>query len=686
MKTTINADLPQRAKQRSIKKLLAIALFMGVATASQAQVGTPSDWGYNASGQIGNGSHNDSLTPFSLSALNKIVQVAHSGIASYARKSDGTVWAWGANGVGQMGSGAASADITAPVKIAALSKIGDISASPYHALAVKSDGTVWAWGRNSNGQIGNGSNTDALSPVQVSGIGKAVKVAAGAFHSLALKSDGTVWAWGYNGYGELGDNTTTSSNAPVQVVGLTNVVAISAGEVHSLALKADGTVWAWGSNQSGQFASGTVTSSSVPVQLPNLSGVTQIAAGGYHSVFLKSDGTVWAGGYNASGQVGDGTTTNTPVAHQVIGLANSAQIAAGESHTVALNADGTVWAWGLNTDGELGDGTTNSSSVPVQVQGLTNQTYIAAGFQHSLSVQALQVASKLAASSLQTQYGQPIQLTAVLKNGANGLAISQEPVNFTLDGVSIGVAITNSAGKAVIMVANPAGFDVGSHAIGASFSGDRLYLPATQASSTLTVAKANAITTAKAVSTYFGSTASLKSFLKRAFDKAAISGETVAFKLDGAVIGQAATDGVGLAALSYKVDEPLAVGDHTMSVEFGGDSHYNLSEVQSKLTILQTPTKLSGFHATASAGMTIPFKIKLTRRPDAMPLANKTIRLVIGGSQIASGVTDGTGIAKMTYPIPSNMAAGDYPVTIFFDGDANYRAESHSISVLTIRP
>ncbi|HZD60824.1 MAG TPA: RCC1 repeat-containing protein, partial [Anaerolineae bacterium] len=166
-------------------------------------------------------------------------------------------------------------------------------------------------------------------------------IAAGARHSLALKSDGTVLAWGRNDYGQLGNETTTSSSTPVQVSGLTNVTTVTAGWWHSLALELDGTVWAWGDNRYGQLGNETTTSSSKPVQVSNLSGVVAISSClGAHSLALKSDGTVWAWGGNWYGQLGDGTTTmykTTPV--QVSGLSGVVAIAAGGEHSLALKQD-----------------------------------------------------------------------------------------------------------------------------------------------------------------------------------------------------------------------------------------------------------------------------------------------------------------------------------------------------------
>jgi len=243
----------------------------------------------------------------------------------------------------------------------------------YHTLALRSDGTVWAWGQNGAGQLGDGTTTNRKTPVRVLELTDVVGV-AGSNHSLALKSDGTVWAWGYNNSGQLGDGTTTDRNTPVQVLGITGVVSIAAGTWHNLALKNDGTVWAWGYNNNGQLGDGTTTLRTTPVQVLGITGVVSIAAGSWHSLAFKNDGTVWAWGYNNYGQLGDGTTTqrNTPVQVSgltgIAGLTGVVDIAAGYFHSLALKSDGTVWAWGSNSEGLLGNGYTTNSNTPVQVR------------------------------------------------------------------------------------------------------------------------------------------------------------------------------------------------------------------------------------------------------------------------------------------------------------------------------
>ena len=193
---------------------------------------------------------------------------------------------------------------------------------------------------NATGQLGDGSYIDRSFPVTVAGLNGVRGAAGGDFHSVAVKIDGTVWAWGNNSVGQLGDGTTLRRVQPVKVVTLTGVSAIAAGYDHSLALKADGTVWAWGSNESGQLGDGTTIGRLAPIRVTGLTNVVAIAGGYSHSIALRSDGSVWAWGDNTRGQTGDGTTLPqrlTPV--QVKTLTNIVRISSNGASNLALQRD-----------------------------------------------------------------------------------------------------------------------------------------------------------------------------------------------------------------------------------------------------------------------------------------------------------------------------------------------------------
>ena len=330
----------------------------------------------------------------------KIVQTANGNGYSLALSADSTIYTWGRNEYGQLGNGVTATNSPVPVAVKTAGTpmegktITQLSAKVWYALALASDGTVYSWGFNSWGQLGNGTSgaaNNASAPVAVKTAGTPmegktiVQVAAGATHSLALATDGTIYAWGKNEYGQLGNDSTTNSPVPVAVktagtpmAGKT-IIQIHAGYEHSLALASDGTVYAWGRNNSGQLGKNDATDTHIPAAVQTLGTpmagkvIVQLAAGNSQSMALASDGTVYTWGWNQYGQLGNGTTTNSriPVAVVTTGtpLAGKtiSQIAAGNAHALAMTDDGAIYSWGWNQYGQLGNGTTTNSRIPVAV-------------------------------------------------------------------------------------------------------------------------------------------------------------------------------------------------------------------------------------------------------------------------------------------------------------------------------
>jgi alpha-tubulin suppressor-like RCC1 family protein len=280
--------------------------------------------------------------------------------------------------------------------LAAIAALSLAIASPAQATP----GFAKAWGFNSEGQLGNGTETGGLGvdhqlrdffavPVATSGVSTATALSGGSSHSLALLENGTVMAWGANGSGQLGDGNTTKSDLPVQVSGLTEVTAVSAGGNHSLALLKNGTVVAWGDNHAGQLGNGKTENSDVPVAVSGLTEVTAIAAGENHSLALLKNGTVKAWGENTTGQLGNGTELNSAVPLEVTptNLKNEVtSIAAGQSHSVALLKNGTVFDWGAGSLGQLGTGVRQQEDLPIEVFQVREVTAISAGQNHTLAL------------------------------------------------------------------------------------------------------------------------------------------------------------------------------------------------------------------------------------------------------------------------------------------------------------
>lgn len=319
-----------------------------------------------------------------LAGCPRYLHVAAGYDFSLAVRTDGTVWTWGHNGDGQLGDGTTTTR-EAPVQVRGLADVATVAAGYSHSLAVKRDGTVWAWGGSDLGQLGDGT-TGSRIPVPVPGLSDARAVTAGEHHSLVVKSDGTVWAWGLNVHGQLGNGTTANGYHPVQVAGLDGVTAIAAGGDHSLALRRDGTVLAWGMNLQGQLGDGTIADSSLPVHVAGLDGVIAIAGGENHSLALRDDGTVWAWGSNEYGGLGDGAISNRPQPALIPGLAGVTTIAASRHNSMAMKRDGTVRAWGLPYDNPE-QRAVSLLTTPEQIMGLGEVRMIAPGYYHSLAVE-----------------------------------------------------------------------------------------------------------------------------------------------------------------------------------------------------------------------------------------------------------------------------------------------------------
>ena len=310
---------------------------------------------------------------------------------SIVSTSKGLAWSWGVNSAGILGDGTITSRSSPVSVVGEFTDWCQISAGSNHSLAIRTTGTAWSWGDNSSGSLGDGTTTNQSSPVSVvGGFTDWCQISAGDTHSLAIRTNGSAWAWGSNSAGRLGDGTTTDQSSPVSVVGgFADWCQVSAGGSHSLAVRTTGSAWAWGANGAGRLGDGTTTNRSSPVSV--VGGFTdwcQVSAGDVHSLALRTNGTAWAWGSNGQGRLGDGTTIDQSSPVSVVGgFTDWCQVSAGSQHSLAVRTTGTAWAWGVNGAGQLGDLTTTSRSSPVSVVGgFTDWCQISAGRCHSLAI------------------------------------------------------------------------------------------------------------------------------------------------------------------------------------------------------------------------------------------------------------------------------------------------------------
>jgi hypothetical protein len=355
-------------------------------------------WGVNSTGELGIGGFPGVLynysSPILVGTLTNWKQITlgagNFGTNVHVIKTDGTMWAWGADDYGVLGdnSTASFGYYSSPIQVGSLTNWKQIADGGLSSSAIKTDGTLWAWGYNGYGQLGNGTTTSYSSPIQVGSLTNWKQVAKGDYFGAAIKTDGTLWSWGFNNKGQLGNGTITTYSSPIQIGSLIDWKEIYVGNNtnYVMALKTDGTLWAWGGNQYGQLGLGDTIDRSSPVQVSSLTDWKQISLGQTHAIAIKTDGTLWAWGGNQYGQLGNGNTTLYSSPIQVGSLTNWKQISGGVLHTGAIKTDGTLWTWGYNNSGQLGDGTGINKSSPVQIGRFTSWKQIACAEKVSLAI------------------------------------------------------------------------------------------------------------------------------------------------------------------------------------------------------------------------------------------------------------------------------------------------------------
>lgn len=344
-------------------------------------------WGNNASGALGqNIAYTTNVSsPTQVGALATWATISGAiGTASAADSlyqavnTSGQLYAWGDNSpYGGLGLND-TANRSSPTQVGALTNWSKVAVGDMSSYAVKTDGTIWAWGFNNYGQLGTGNSTNISSPAQLGSLTNWANVVSGGNVTLALKTDGTLWAWGRNNNGQLGQNNRTYRSSPVQVGADTTWLKISAGYQWSLAVKTDGTLWAWGRNSQGQLGQNNEIYRSSPTQVGALTNWANVFPSTYCVTAVKTDGTMWSWGAGFFGMLGQNSTSNVSSPTQIGSLTTWLKAIGGYANMYAIKTDGTLWAWGQNDAGQLGKNNTVSYSSPVQVGTATNWNIIAA--------------------------------------------------------------------------------------------------------------------------------------------------------------------------------------------------------------------------------------------------------------------------------------------------------------------
>jgi alpha-tubulin suppressor-like RCC1 family protein len=493
----MNHLTPSARRRQSGRRLATVAVLAvatigaavgaGAAPAGAAGASILEAWGYNAFGQLGNGTTTNAMTPgpVSLPPGVTVTAAAAGGEHSLAIGSDGKTYSWGQNGYGQLGNGTTTNSST-PVAVALPVGVHavKIAAGLDDSVALGSDGKVYAWGDDSFLELGDGSGVAySTTPVVVAlPTGTVVtSISAGQFHNVALASTGVVYGWGYDGYGQLGDGRRTTPATPVVASMPTGVLgtAVAAGGYHTVVAGSDGNVYAYGYNNDGQLGLGTKTLHARPsaVLLPAGVSAVSVAAGLYHSVMVGSDGKVYAWGDNSYGQLGDGTLV-TETAPVVSGLtATPTAISAGEYFTSALLPGGAIDSWGQNGFGQLGTGTTANATSPTPVHLPPNATFTGLA-SNSMSSHSLAIAvpsqatttTTLSSSVAAPTYGQTVTVTANVVGSDGGGTVAFRDGAGVLAGC--GAVVLTSTGSSFQATCSTGGLAVGSHPVTATYSGD----------------------------------------------------------------------------------------------------------------------------------------------------------------------------------------------------------------------
>jgi len=524
------------------------------------------------------------------------------------------------------------------------SGVSDVSAGNAYVLILKTDGTVWACGENTNYQLGDGTTKARFKPVQVAGLPAAVAIAAGSATSYAVTTDGSVWAWGANTWGQIGDGSLTNRKAPVKVPFFGRVRQVAATQSGAaLAVTQDGSVWTWGSNANGELGTGAFASySASPVKVASLSGV-----------------------WRAQG---------------------------GDGHFLTVDNLGYVKSWGANDAGELGDGLNQATGqslrkVPDYVvdylsKALTNNNTVGAGQSSTFVAGGVVLQTSMKAFAYQAIYGAPITSTARITDQLKG-AIANQPVSLLLDGAPLPTVYTDANGSIAVKLQDMIRLTRGNHRFDVNYAGSIQDAPSS-VTLTLTVTIASSKIYPVDLSGRPGDARNLNAVLRVTSNNAIYPGAKVSVSIDGVAFGSGITDGTGTVSLPYTFGEGLAVGAHTVNWSFAGDNNLNPITATSNLTVSQCPTALALPAVSGAAGTTVSLVSTLTRTSDSAGVKGRTVTFTVDGASVGTATSDANGVATLSYSIPKTAAKGAHTLGSKFAGESLYGA-STAASTLTVK-
>lgn len=376
-------------------------------TCAVTQSGGAQCWGWNFYGQLGDGTSTDRSSAVNVVGLTGVTALG-AGLYHACAIGSGTVSCWGDVHSSKV-----------PVTVSGVSGAVALATGGYHDCAITAAGLLQCWGRNNEGQLGDGSTTSTArtTAMTVPAMAGASAVVAGNIHTCAILN-GTVKCWGGNDYGQLGDGSTTQRHSPVSVPGIAGASALAAGNNHSCAL-VNGTVRCWGLNSFGQLGDGSFTNSSGAVSVSGISDAVALSAGGNHTCALLSGGTAKCWGKNGNGQLGDGSTTTRLTPVTVAGLSGIVALGAGSTHTCATLSNGTAKCWGDNAVGQLGDGSTSQRTTAVTVSNVTAPTFAAMTISGNPqgSQSALSLTAQITVAAADAGLAGQLYVAAILPNG-----------------------------------------------------------------------------------------------------------------------------------------------------------------------------------------------------------------------------------------------------------------------------